>query len=80
MVTFYCDGCGAVVCFESVTCVACGRALGFLPDVMSDAMSNDGYPHVLSPQAIEKLRVVHEVITAARGMRSGPRMMAGCPA
>jgi len=48
MVTFYCDGCSAVVCFESVTCVACSRAL--------------------------------EVITAARGMRSGPRMMAGCPA
>jgi len=43
-------------------------------------MSNDGYPHVLSPRAIEKLRVVHEVITAARGMRSGPRMMAECPA
>jgi hypothetical protein len=35
MVTFYCDGCGALVFFESVTCVSCGRALGFLPDVMS---------------------------------------------
>ncbi len=35
MVTFYCDACGALVFFESVTCVSCGRALGFLPDVMS---------------------------------------------
>jgi hypothetical protein len=35
MVTFYCDGCGALVFFESVTCVSCGRALGFLPDVMA---------------------------------------------
>jgi hypothetical protein len=108
MVTFYCDGCGALVFFESVTCVSCGRALGFLPDVMSmtalepagdvwksladgspgklyRACANgrdygarnsinrglglpDLYPYVLSPKAIEKLRLVHEVITAARGV------------
>ena len=35
MITFYCDGCGALVFFESVTCVSCGRALGFLPDLMT---------------------------------------------
>jgi hypothetical protein len=34
------------------------RGLG-LPDL---------YPYVLSPKAIEKLRLVHEVITAARGV------------
>ena len=107
MVTFYCDGCGALVFFESVTCVACGRALGFLPDVMSmtalepagDAWKSladgsqgklyrpcangrdyrglglpDLYPYVLSPKAIEKLRLVHEVITAARGVHAMVRV------
>jgi hypothetical protein len=56
MVTFYCDGCGALVFFESVNSL--DRGLG-LPDL---------YPYVLSPKAIEKLRLVHEVITAARGV------------
>ena len=47
------------------------RGLG-LPDL---------YPYVRSPKAIEKLRLVHEVITAARGVAGrGPRMMARCPA
>lgn len=34
MKTFHCDHCGALVFFESVTCVQCGHALGFLPDIM----------------------------------------------
>ena len=40
------------------------RGLG-LPDL---------YPYVLSPKAIEKLRLVHEVITAARGEPAGVRV------
>ena len=74
MVTFDCDGCGALVFFESVTCVACGRQL--VPaDIALNSLNRglglpDLYPYVLAPKAIEKLRLVHEVITAAR---TGPR-------
>jgi len=32
--TFHCDHCGALVFFESVSCVSCGHALGFAPDLM----------------------------------------------
>src|SRR5215468_426684 len=31
---FHCDHCGALVFFESVSCVSCGHALGFAPDLM----------------------------------------------
>ena len=31
---FYCDHCGALVFFENVSCLKCGHALGFLPDIM----------------------------------------------
>lgn len=42
MKTFYCDACGALVFFENVTCLACGHALGFLPDVLDlSAMEHD---------------------------------------
>jgi len=34
MKTFNCT-CGALVFFENVTCLVCGRELGFLPDVLS---------------------------------------------
>jgi hypothetical protein len=34
MRTFFCDTCGGLVFFENVQCVRCGRALGFLPDVL----------------------------------------------
>src|SRR5262245_60786625 len=34
MKTFHCDHCGALVFFESVSCVQCGHALGFAPDLM----------------------------------------------
>ena len=34
MKTFHCDHCGALVFFENVTCLTCGHALGFLPDIM----------------------------------------------
>jgi hypothetical protein len=34
MKTFHCDSCGALVYFENVSCVQCGHALGFLPDIM----------------------------------------------
>jgi hypothetical protein len=40
------------------------RGLG-LPDL---------YPYVLSPKAIEKLRLVHEVITAARVVPAAVRV------
>src|SRR5579872_7121284 len=33
MKTYHCI-CGHLVFFENVTCVACGRELGFLPDVL----------------------------------------------
>lgn len=33
MKTFYCDHCGNLVFFENTTCVKCGHALGFLPDI-----------------------------------------------
>ena len=60
--------------FESVTCVACGRAHNWFPLTYALNSLNRGlglpdlYPYVLSPTAIEKLRLVHEVITAARGL------------
>lgn len=31
---FHCDHCGALVFFENVSCLQCGHALGFLPDIM----------------------------------------------
>lgn len=34
MKTFYCDACHGLVFFENVSCLACGHALGFLPDVL----------------------------------------------
>lgn len=34
MKTFYCDACGSLVFFENTRCLACGHALGFLPDVL----------------------------------------------
>ena len=34
MKVFWCDHCGSVLFFESVQCVKCGHALGFLPDVL----------------------------------------------
>ena len=33
MKVFHCDHCGALVFFENVTCVSCGHALAFLPDI-----------------------------------------------
>ena len=42
MKTFHCDHCGALVFFESVTCVQCGHALGFLPDIMDLAALEPG--------------------------------------
>ena len=62
MVTFYCNGCGARVFWFPLTHAlnSLDRGLG-LPDL---------YPYVLSAKAIEKLRLVHEVITAAHGMPS----------
>ncbi len=37
MNVFDCDGCGALVFFENVSCLQCGHVLGFLPDVMEMA-------------------------------------------
>ena len=34
MNVFHCDHCGALVFFENVSCLKCGHALGFLPDIM----------------------------------------------
>ncbi|MEO8429219.1 MAG: putative zinc-binding peptidase [Verrucomicrobiota bacterium] len=34
MKIFHCDHCGSLVFFENVSCVGCGHALGFLPDIM----------------------------------------------
>lgn len=34
MKAFHCDVCGSLVFFENVSCVTCGHALGFLPDVL----------------------------------------------
>lgn len=43
MKTFHCDHCGALVFFENVSCVQCGHALGFLPDIMDlAALEPDG--------------------------------------
>lgn len=45
MKTFHCDHCGALVFFESVSCVRCGHTLGFLPDVMDLAALEPGHDH-----------------------------------
>ena len=37
MKIFNCDACRALVFFENVTCLSCGHALGFLPDIMAMA-------------------------------------------
>lgn len=34
MKVFYCDGCGSLVFFENVSCLQCGKKLGFLPDIL----------------------------------------------
>ena len=34
MKSFQCDHCGSLVFFESVNCVGCGHALGFIPEVL----------------------------------------------
>ena len=34
MKIFHCDHCGALVFFENISCLRCGHALGFLPDIM----------------------------------------------
>ena len=34
MKVFYCDGCGALVFFENVQCLQCGRKLGFVPELL----------------------------------------------
>jgi hypothetical protein len=40
---FYCDACGALVFFENTTCLKCGHALGFLPDILDvSALEKDG--------------------------------------
>jgi hypothetical protein len=31
MKSYHCEGCGSLVFFENVSCLTCGRALGFLP-------------------------------------------------
>jgi hypothetical protein len=52
MKVFQCDCCGALVFFENVCCVQCGRALGFLPDIMDLA--------ALEPEANELWRSLAE--------------------
>jgi len=43
MKAFHCDSCGALVFFENVSCLQCGHALGFLPDIMDlAALEPDG--------------------------------------
>jgi hypothetical protein len=46
MKTFYCDACGNLVFFENTSCVNCGKALGFLPDVLDlSAMAPEAEGH-----------------------------------
>lgn len=58
MKTFYCDACGALVFFENVTCLACGHALGFLPDVLDLSAvepATDGQLRALAAPARDRL-------------------------
>lgn len=54
MKTFHCDVCGSLVFFENVSCVHCGHALGFLPDVLDLSAiesESDGCQRALAPAA-----------------------------
>jgi hypothetical protein len=58
MKTFHCDACGNLVFFESVQCVRCGHALGFLPDVndLTTLESSSGHAwRALTPAAQGRL-------------------------
>jgi hypothetical protein len=54
MKSFSCDVCGNLVFFENTSCVNCGHALGFLPDLLevsAMAPETDGYERALAAQA-----------------------------
>jgi hypothetical protein len=58
MKAFHCDHCGSLVFFESVQCVKCGRALGFLPelcDMSTLEAAADGLSKALAPAAQGRL-------------------------
>ncbi|MEO7598452.1 MAG: putative zinc-binding metallopeptidase [Opitutus sp.] len=58
MKTFHCDVCGSLVFFENVSCVHCGHALGFLPDVLD-----------LSAVELESAKIQRALAPAAGGRR-----------
>lgn len=52
MKPFACDHCGSLVFFESVSCLSCGHALGFIPealDLSSLEPAGEGVSKALSP-------------------------------
>jgi hypothetical protein len=68
---FHCDHCDQLLFFENVTCMRCGRALAYLPE-LADLVSLDRLPDGLwsSPRAGKTLRlcenyVAHDVCNVA---------------
>jgi hypothetical protein len=57
MKAFHCDRCGSLVFFENISCVKCGGALGFAPDLMDLItwdVPPDGALHPVSPSARDR--------------------------
>ena len=55
---FHCDACGNQVFFESVECVRCGAALGFLPDILDVSALEpvlNGHWQAVAPAARQRL-------------------------
>ncbi len=42
MKTFHCDACDHVLFFENTSCVGCGAAVGFAPDVFEMRRFGEG--------------------------------------
>ena len=58
MKAFHCDACGNQVFFESVECVRCGAALGFLPDIHDVSALEpvlNGHWQAVAPAARQRL-------------------------
>ncbi|MEO6036712.1 MAG: putative zinc-binding peptidase [Verrucomicrobiota bacterium] len=54
MKAFHCDTCGSLAFFENVLCLKCGKALGFLPDVIDLStieFAKNGLCRALAPAA-----------------------------
>ena len=49
MKPFHCDACGSLVFFENSACGQCGRALGFLPDVLDLSALEPGEGDTFTP-------------------------------